>query len=88
MTPDARARRRRPARVEASGSRTEPALGIPRFEYNQWTVEGEIERFGAFGHGITRERGWRRAVGVSMALLILVPAAIALLSWVVEVFGW
>ena len=34
--------------------------GFPAFEHNQWTVEGEIERFGAFGRGASASRGWKR----------------------------
>ena len=50
--------------------------GFPRFEHNQWTVEGEIERFGAFGRAGARAYGWRRAVAVFMALLLVVPLLI------------
>jgi hypothetical protein len=47
--------------------------GFPAFEHNQWTVEGEIERFGAFGRGAARARGWRRGVAMLLLALILLP---------------
>ena len=47
--------------------------GFPLFEHNQWTVEGEIERFGAFGSGVARARGWRRAIGLFLVALIVLP---------------
>lgn len=50
--------------------------GFPAFEHNQWTVEGEIERFGAFGRGASRARGWRRGVAMLLLALILMPLLI------------
>ncbi len=59
------------AETRSTGS-TEKA-GFPEFEHNQWTVEGEIERFGAFGAGARRAGGWRRVVATIMALSLVVP---------------
>jgi hypothetical protein len=47
--------------------------GFPAFEHNQWTVEGEIERFGAFGRGASSSRGWRRGVAMGLLTLLLLP---------------
>jgi hypothetical protein len=47
--------------------------GFPSFEHGQWTVEGEIERFGAFGRGVARAQGWRRAVAVALLVLLVLP---------------
>lgn len=47
--------------------------GFPPFEHGQWTVEGEIERFGAFGRGAARSRGWKRAVAISLLALLVLP---------------
>lgn len=47
--------------------------GFPAFEHNQWTVEGEIERFGAFGRGVSSARGWKRGVAVALLALLLLP---------------
>lgn len=71
------------AELDAFGWELEPAEpateaqvgvdGFPAFEHNQWTVEGEIERFGAFGRGAARARGWRRGVAMLLLALILLP---------------
>ena len=47
--------------------------GFPAFEHGQWTVEGEIERFGAFGRGVARAQGWRRGVAVALLVLLVLP---------------
>lgn len=47
--------------------------GFPAFEHGQWTVEGEIERFGAFGRGAMSSRGWRRGVAVGLLVLLVLP---------------
>jgi hypothetical protein len=47
--------------------------GFPAFEHGQWTVEGEIERFGAFGRGAVSARGWRRGVALGLLVLLVLP---------------
>jgi hypothetical protein len=47
--------------------------GFPAFEHNQWTVEGEIERFGAFGRGVSASQGWKRGVALGLLVLLLLP---------------
>ena len=50
--------------------------GFPAFEHGQWTVEGEIERFGAFGRGAAHARGWKRGVAFFLLALIVLPLLI------------
>jgi hypothetical protein len=50
--------------------------GFPEFAHNQWTVEGEIERLGAFGRGGARARGWRRWVAIVLVAAIVGPLLI------------
>lgn len=42
--------------------------GFPPFRHNQWTVEGEIERFDAFGRGAFRAVDARRVVATLVVL--------------------
>ena len=64
-----------------------PLPGFPGFEYNQWTVEGEIERFGAFGRGAASATGWKRVVAVVMVAVILAPIALVMIGQVLTVLG-
>jgi len=48
-------------------------VGFPEFAHNQWTVEGEIERLGAFGRGGATARGWRRWVAIGLVVAIVGP---------------
>ena len=50
--------------------------GFPAFEHNQWTVEGEIERFGAFGRGAARSQGWKRTIAFAVLALLVLPLAL------------
>jgi hypothetical protein len=50
--------------------------GFPEFAHNQWTVEGEIERLGAFGRGGAAARGWRRWVAIVLVVAIVGPLLI------------
>jgi hypothetical protein len=52
--------------------------GFPTFEHNQWTVEGEIERFGAFGRGASRATGWKRTVALVLVALLVGPIVVGL----------
>lgn len=61
--------------------------GFPRFEHSQWTVEGEIERFGAFGRAGARARGWKRVVAVGLALGIIVPLVVGLVAAMAQALG-
>jgi hypothetical protein len=55
----------------------QPEPGFPGFRHNQWTVEGEIERFGAFARAASAATGWKRTVAWVMVVLILAPIALA-----------
>jgi hypothetical protein len=52
--------------------------GFPTFEHNQWTVAGEIERFGAFGRGASRATGWKRTVALVLVALLVGPIVVGL----------
>ena len=64
-----------------------PLPGFPGFEYNQWTVEGEIERFGAFGRGAASATGWKRVVALIMVVVILAPIALVMIGQVRIILG-
>jgi hypothetical protein len=66
--------RRRARRTRSRTGRRRPNVeqGFPRFEHNQWTVEGEIERLGAFARGARHSRGARRWFAIGLVLLIIV----------------
>ena len=55
------------------GTEAVAEAGFPAFEHNQWTVEGEIERFGAFGRGVSASRGWKRGAAVGLLVLLVLP---------------
>ena len=73
-----------PRHDETSESSSQAEVGFPEFEHNQWTVEGEIERFGAFGSGVARARGWKRLVGLFLVALIVLPILLGATSVVVR----
>jgi hypothetical protein len=50
--------------------------GSPAFAHDQWTVEGEIERFGAFGRGVSRSPGCKRSVAIALLALLVLPLAL------------
>lgn len=52
---------------------TRAEQGFPEFEHNQWTIEGEIERFGAFGAGARRAGGWKRIVATILVVGLIAP---------------
>ena len=57
--------------------------GFPKFRYNQWTIEGEIERLGAFASGAQRARGPKRWFALFLVVVFMAP----LLLGVVSVIG-
>ncbi len=75
------------SRREPDGSSAQSEVGFPSFDHNQWTVEGEIERFGAFGQGVARARGWKRLIGVVLIALIVLPILIGATSMVARALG-
>jgi hypothetical protein len=46
--------------------------GLGDFEHNQYTVEGEIERIGAFAAGARRASGWKGRLAMILLLSIFV----------------
>lgn len=59
--------------------------GLGDFEHNQWTVEGEIERIGAFAAGARRATGWKGRLALFLlAAIFILPVLIGLL---VNLFG-
>ena len=62
-------------------------LEIPAFEHNQWTVEGYIERLGAFSRGASRATGWKRTVAFIVAVAMLVPIVAGLIVYSVRFLG-
>jgi hypothetical protein len=77
-------RRRRRTRSDSGGRRLNIEEGLPTFEHNQWTFEGEIERLGAFARGAARVTGPRRWLAVFVALVFVVPLAIGILTMLVR----
>ena len=59
--------------AEDRGGEGSARSGFPEFEHNQWTVEGEIERLGAFAAGTRRAGGWKRVVATLLVLGLIVP---------------
>jgi hypothetical protein len=59
--------------------------GFPSFAHSQWTVEGEIERFGAFGRGAARAQGWRRVVALVLVALLVLPVVVGLVEVLLRV---
>ena len=56
--------------------------GLGDFEHNQWTVEGEIERLGAFAAGARRTSGWKGRLAMVLLLAIFVlPLLVSALSY-------
>lgn len=55
-------------------------LVVPAYEHNQWTFEGEIERLGEFSRGASRASGWKRVVALVVAVALLAPVGIALVT--------
>ena len=60
---------------------------MPAYEHNQWTFEGEIERLGEFSRGAARATGWKRAVALIVAVALLAPVVITLLSLIGNPFN-
>ena len=50
-------------------------------------MEGEIERFGAFGRGASRAVGWKRIVALILVAAIVAPVLIAATVNLVRMFS-
>src|SRR5215210_4678059 len=69
------------------GSREEDDHGYPTFTHNQWTIEGELERVGAFARGASRATGRQRTMAVILAFLLILPFAVGIVMSIVTLFG-
>lgn len=61
-----------------AAQQTHAEVGVPRFEHDQYTFEGEIERLGAFASGAARATGAKRVIAIGIVLLFVAPAVVAL----------
>ena len=69
------------------GSRGEDEHGYPTFKHNQWTIEGELERVGAFARGASSLTGPKRVMAAVVALLLILPFAVGVVMALVSLFG-
>jgi hypothetical protein len=67
----------------ASAEGGAPRQGFPTFRHAPWTVEGEIERFGAFGRGAAKVHGPKRWLAVLLVLAIVASAIVAIFQIIV-----
>ena len=51
--------------------------GFPTFRHGQWTVEGEIERWGALAQGTRGRPALKRAVVIVLVVALILPLAVA-----------
>lgn len=58
--------------------------GFPKFKHSQWTIEGEIERFGAFASGARRARGPKRWFAYFLVVVFVAPFVLGLVSLLVN----
>ncbi|MDX6659949.1 MAG: hypothetical protein QOJ55_771 [Solirubrobacteraceae bacterium] len=66
-----------PSWDEAQAASTFAEAGFPSFEHNQYTVEGEIERFHHFGMAGARATGWKRGVAVLIVVSFFAPLVLS-----------
>ena len=77
---DRKTTRRVTPATDVPGAATGGVTGLGDFEHNQYTVEGEIERIGAFAAGARRAEGWKGKLALFLLLAIFVlPVLIGLL---------
>jgi hypothetical protein len=69
---DRKSTRRVAASTDLPGAATGGVTGLGDFEHNQYTVEGEIERIGAFAAGARRTSGWKGRLAMFLLLAIFV----------------
>ena len=80
-------RRGRRTRSDEGGRRVDRDGGFPRFEHNQWTVEGEIERMVEFARGAKSATGAKRWVALSLVALLVGPLIVGILLSVVRLLS-
>jgi hypothetical protein len=71
---------------DGEGQHVRAEVGVPNFEHDQYTFEGEIERLGAFATGAARAKGAKRIIAICLVLLIVGPAVVALIYQAVLLF--
>lgn len=64
---------------------TRAEVGVPSFDHGQYTIEGEIERLGAFASGARRARGPKRIVAIVLVLLFVLPIVLGAVFEIVSV---
>jgi hypothetical protein len=55
--------------------------GFPKFRHSQWTIEGEIERLGAFASGARRARGPKRWMAYALVITFVAPLVLATIGF-------
>jgi len=65
---------------------TEREEGFPKFEYGQWTFEGEIERLGAFASGASRAKGPKRWFAVLVVVSFVAPVVVGGIAFFAQLF--
>lgn len=74
-------------RFRRAPRRHHSGVGFPKFEHNQWTFEGRIERLAAFARGAGRATGAKRAGAKVVAVAILLPFGIWFVAAVVDLIS-
>ena len=64
----------------------DPLTGYPTFKHGQWTIEGELERVGAFARGTSSLSGPKRLMAGFIALLLILPFAVGVLMALQQLF--
>jgi hypothetical protein len=58
---------------EDAPTRTQWAEMVASQRDNQYTPMGEVRMLGDFASGVRRAKGWKRALGLAVGLMILAP---------------
>jgi len=77
----------RRTRSTGGGNHLGGAAGFPTFAHGQYTVEGEIERAGAFGRGLGHLHGPARWGARAIVAAIAATFAIGLVAGIVQLIG-
>ena len=65
-------------------TRSDVEDGFPTFEHNQWTFEGQVERWGAFSRGLSHAPRGRRVAARALAAMLLLPFVIGIVISIVR----
>ena len=81
-------RKGRRTRSSSGGRRVDVEQGFPSFEHDQWTIEGYIERLGAFARGARDSRGAKRWLAIGLVVLIFVlPITVGIVLGIVQLIS-